>query len=144
MSIKNRSDEQLFEHLIRILYQRMPTGGANIQTIAAELSISPSQLNRRIKAATGKKASVFLMQLRIDEAKRQLAMYPDIHIFEVAHRCGFADSAHFYHAFCHYEGMKPSQYVHNLKKDSKNISAFIQEQVTKQSILMEQHKEKKE
>ena len=141
MSIKANSDEQLFEHLIRVLYQRMPTGFVNMHTIATELALSPSQLNRRIKAATGKTASVFLMQLRIDEAKRQLAKFPNISIFEVAHRCGFSDSAHFNHVFHRYEGMAPSQYVHSLRKDRGKMSFFIQEQVTKQSIQIDQAQE---
>ena len=114
MSIKANSDEQLFEHLIRVLYQRMPTGFVNMHTIATELALSPSQLNRRIKAATGKTASVFLMQLRIDEAN---------------------------HVFHRYEGMAPSQYVHSLRKDRGKMSFFIQEQVTKQSIQIDQAQE---
>lgn len=141
MSVKGISDEQLFEHLIRVLYQRMPTGFVNMNTMATELALSPSQLNRRIKAATGKTASTFLMQLRIDEAKRQLTKFPNISIFEVAHRCGFSDSAHFNHVFHRYEGMAPSQYVQNLRKDREKMSIFIQEQVTKQSIQMEELKE---
>ena len=142
MSIKGNSDEQLFEHLIKVLYQNMPTGFVSTKTIATELALSPSQLNRRIKAATGKTASVFLMQLRVDEAKRQLTKFPNISIFEVAHRCGFSDSAHFNHVFHRYEGMAPSQYVQNLQKDREKMSLFIQEQVAKQSIHIENTIEK--
>ena len=142
MSIKANSDEQLFEHLIRVLFQRMSSGFVSTQTIAAELALSPSQLNRRVKAATGKTASVFLMQLRVDEAKRQLAKFPNVSIFEVAHRCGFSDSAHFNHVFHRFEGMAPSQYVHRLRKDREKMSLFIQEQVTKQAIQIEQAQEK--
>lgn len=142
MSIKANSDEQLFEHLIRVLYQRMSSGFVSTQAIAAELALSPSQLNRRVKAATGKTASVFLMQLRVEEAKRQLAKFPNVSIFEVAHRCGFSDSAHFNHVFHRFEGIAPSQYVRSLRKDREKMSLFIQEQVTKQSIQIEQAQEK--
>lgn len=144
MSIKGNSDEHLFEHLIQVLYQKMPLGFVSTETIAAELALSPSQLNRRIKAVTGKTASVFLMRLRVDEAKRQLAKFPNISIYEVAHRCGFSDSAHFNHVFHRYEGMAPSQYVHQLQKNREKISSFIQKQVIKRSIQNEKEFEKKE
>ena len=146
MSIKVISDEQLFELLIRVFYQKMSTGFIKTQTIASELALSPSQLNRRIKAATGKTASTFLMQLRVDEAKRQLANFPNISILEVAHRCGFSDSAHFNHVFHRFEGMSPSQYVHNLfyKKDFEKKLLFIKEQVIKQSIEHEKAQKEEE
>jgi AraC-like DNA-binding protein len=144
MSIKVNSDEQLFEHLIQVLYLKMPTGYVSTKTIAEELALSPSQLNRRIKAATGKTASAFMMQLRVDEAKRQLTKFPNISIFEVAHRCGFSDSAHFNHVFHRYEGMAPSQYIQNLQKDREKKSLFIQEQVAKQSIQIGMPQEEKD
>ncbi|MBR1545535.1 MAG: AraC family transcriptional regulator [Prevotella sp.] len=48
---------------------------------------------------TGLTAANYILAVRMDEAKRLLAEYPKYNISEVAHRCGFADNAHFGHAF---------------------------------------------
>ena len=47
----------------------------------------------------------------MDEAKRPLAQHPQYTMNDIALRCGFADNAHFTHAFKRVFGTPPSDYV---------------------------------
>lgn len=134
MSIKGISDRQLFERLIEYLFENMQHGDMDVNTIASALALSPSQLNRRVKASTGIPASIFIMRTRLSEAKRMLADYPAVSIKEVALHCGFADSAHFGHVFRKYEGKPPTEYAKALGNQAADLDTFIRQQVAKCSV----------
>ena len=115
MSIKYYSDKKLLKLLSKVLRQNMATGKVDIKTLAKQMSISPCQLNRRVKDATGQTTSEYVLSTRLKEAKRLLRMFPEVTIFETARQCGFADVAHFSHVFRRKVGMSPTQYTHSVK-----------------------------
>ena len=131
MTIKSYSDNLLFERLIPIIYKGMGNGRVDMKTISKEFSLSNSQLNRRVKAATGQTLSSFVMQIRIEEAKRLLAMWPRYTMYDIARECAFADSAHFTHTFRKYEGVSPTAYVKDLCADSERLQKYIKTLVEK-------------
>ena len=92
----------------------MVEGKVGVKPLAAKMGLSVSQLNRRVKEATGQTTSDYVLNIRIHEAKRFLGMFPETTIFETARLCGFADTAHFCHVFRRKEGMTPTQYIHRL------------------------------
>ena len=114
MSVRTCSDKQLLEQLSQALQENMALGKVDIKTLADQLAISTCQLNRRVKEATGQTTSDFVLNIRIDKAKRLLAKFPDTTIFETARECGFADTAHFSHVFRRKVGQSPTQYIHGL------------------------------
>lgn len=73
---------------------------------AQELGISPTHLNRIVKAATGLTAHAYIARKRIDEARRDL-VFTDIPAQEIALRLGFADPAYFSRAFLRETGQTP-------------------------------------
>ena len=79
--------------------------------VASELYMSMSQFRRKISAATGLTAANYILMIRMDEAKQLLDQYPKYTMSEIAQRCGFADSAHFTHAFKRLFGITPSDYT---------------------------------
>ena len=111
MSVKNYSDKQLLLELNNVLHENMEKGKVGIKTLAAKLAISTCQLNRRVKEITGQTTSEYILDVRLNEAKRLLAKFPEISIFEIARQCGFADTAHFSHVFRRNEGLSPTQYI---------------------------------
>ena len=115
MSVKTYSDKQLLEQLSQALQENMALGKVDIKTLANQLSISTCQLNRRVKEATGHTTSDYVLSARLAVAKRLLAQFPEITIFETAQRCGFADTAHFSHAFKRKEGLSPTQFALRLR-----------------------------
>ena len=122
MSMRYNSNKKLLEQLSKVLRQKMAKGKVDVKTLADAMTISTSQLNRRVKDATGQTVSEYVLSIRLHEAKRFLGMFPEITILETARQCGFADTAHFSHVFRRKEGMSPTQYVHSLKalKPQKN------------------------
>ena len=129
MSIKSYSDEKLFELLVKALFENMPSKQTDLCTLADKLNISTSQLNRRVRASTGKTAKGFVTQIRIEESKRLLGEYPNISVLEVSQRCGFADTAHFCHVFRRCVGMSPTQYTKTLAVKDSSIEEHIRRQV---------------
>ena len=120
MSVRTCSDKQLLEQLSQALQENMALGKVDIKTLADQLAISTCQLNRRVREATGQTTSDYVLSARLAVAKQLLAQFPEINIFEIAQRCGFADTAHFSHAFKRKEGLSPTQFAFRLK--SQNFS----------------------
>ena len=115
MSIKYYSDKKLLEQLSNVLYLLMVEGKVGVKPLASKMGLSVSQLNRRVKEATGQTTSDYVWNARLQEAKRLLGLFPEIPIFETARSCGFADVAHFSHVFRRKVGMSPTQYIQSLK-----------------------------
>ena len=121
MSVKSISNKKLFKTLTEMVYRDMGKCNTSVSDLAKAVALSPSQLNRRVKDATGMPVSTFVMRLRLEEAKRFLLDEEDtLHtVAETASHCGFADSAHFCHAFRRVFGMSPTQFVRTRQADQK-------------------------
>ena len=81
----------------------------NMNEIAARLKMGESQLKRRILEMTGKSASSYILQLRLDKAMRLLVERPTMLIGDVAEQCGFGDVAYFSKVFRQHYKMTPTQ-----------------------------------
>lgn len=93
--------------LYECLYQTQP----DTAHVASELCMSPTSFRRKIQAATGLTAANYILAIRMDEAKRLLAEHRELTMNDIAQRCGFADNAHFTHAFKRVFGTTPSDYA---------------------------------
>lgn len=122
MSVKNYSDEQLFELLIANIFREMRKGNVSIKHISQLMPLSSSQLNRRVKEARGTTISEFVMQIRLNEAKRLLAMPSKYTINDVARMCGFADTSHMGHAFRRKTGISPTKYQESLSIQPSDLT----------------------
>ena len=73
---------------------------------ADELGISPTHLNRVVKAATGLTTCAYVGRKLIDEAKREL-VFTEMPAQEIGLRLGFADPAYFSRYFLRETGRTP-------------------------------------
>lgn len=73
---------------------------------ARALGISPTHLNRIVRAATGHGAHELIARKLIDEAKREL-VFTFGNVQEIAYRLGFADPAYFSRFFLRQVGQTP-------------------------------------
>lgn len=71
--------------------------------------MSVSSLNRAFKKETGMTPIGYLIEIRIEQAKKLLRR-KNIPITEIALRCGFGSSAHFSSCFAKHTGTAPSEY----------------------------------
>ena len=106
-----RAAEEFVARTEAIVRSLMPAGKTDLESIASELCMTPSQLRRKLSAITGFNPGQFVLSIRMAEACRLLLEHPSYSLASVAERCGFVDQSHFSHAFRRQFGMTPSQWA---------------------------------
>ncbi len=79
-----------------------------IDQLARELSMSRSQLFRKVKALTGQSPSIFIRNVRLQRG-RELLLSTEMTVSEVAYEVGFSTPGYFSDAFVEAFGVRPSQ-----------------------------------
>lgn len=92
-----------------IVYSEMRNPDFTTVTLASKLNVSTSQLNRKLSAVSGYTPSIFIMNIRVNCAKKKLAA-SDKPIGQIAEECGFYDLAYFSRIFKKLTHVSPSQY----------------------------------
>ena len=114
--IMNSLDQRFLENLHKLVLEGMKDQHTDTEYLAPLMAMSQTQLRRKISAITGCSPAKYIMQLRIEEAKRLLRQYPAVTIIEVAFSTGFADNAHFTKVFHRYTDMTPMQYIKSMQQ----------------------------
>ena len=94
----------------------------SVNTLACKACMSPSHFNRAFKSVFGSAPAKFVENLRINEAKRRLAI-PKRTLEIVAASVGFSDAQTFQRAFERRLGAKPRSYLKNFNPRSMAVSA---------------------
>lgn len=92
----------------QIVEQHLSDIDFDMERFARLVTMSRSQLFRKIKALTGKSPSVFIRSIRLNRAK-ELLETTDLKISEVAYDVGFSTPAYFSDAFLETFGIRPSE-----------------------------------
>lgn len=92
-------------------YQR----SVSLEEIARQVHMVPGSFCRFFKQHTGKTFIVFLNEIRIREACRQLTTQPDRQIAEVAFQCGFKNVSSFNRVFRQLRQQSPTAYLQSLQ-----------------------------
>ena len=92
-----------------IIYREMKNQGFSSKKLAEELSMSISQLNKKLNATTGYPASSYILQIKVAQAKKILASQ-EKPISEVAMECGIYDVNYFARIFKKSTGVTPTQF----------------------------------
>ena len=104
---------QAFEALLRQHIARDAHQGWPLAAYAGALGITPTHLNRVVRAQTGQSAARHIEARRCQEACRLLA-YTRMRVAEVGYALGFEDPAYFSRAFRRQTGETPSAYRRRL------------------------------
>ena len=86
-----------------------------IEELSSTISMSRTQLHRKLKALTGKSASQFVNEFKIEKAC-ELLMLPDNNVSEVAYSLGFADPNYFTRVFTKIKGQSPTEFLEQHRK----------------------------
>ena len=89
-------------------------GKISVNDLACAASLSPSHFSRVFREETGLTPVEYIMQTRLDCAKRMLRGN-EKNLSEIALECGFNSSSYFYQCFTRAFGMAPSDYRKNLQ-----------------------------
>lgn len=90
----------------------------SLDEIAGVAHMSKNAFCRYFKKRTNKTFFQFLIEIRIENACKQLLNNPDHSVFTLAEACGFRNVAHFNRKFKEIKGLTPSQY--RAKNNSRN------------------------
>jgi len=108
---------ELIHWMMRNLHEDL-----SVNTLARRACMSPSHFNRAFKSVFGSPPAEFVENLRINEAKRRLAI-PKRTLEIIAASVGFSDAQTFRRAFERRLGAKPRSYLKNFNPRSMAASA---------------------
>ena len=89
---------------------------------AAQLGITPAQLNARVREETGAAPREHIDRRVVLEAERLLA-FSTMHVGEVAQRLGFDDHTYFWRYFRKHAGCTPGEWRERQRQDFANAGA---------------------
>ena len=93
-----------------------------VEELAEAAAMSPRNLKRRFKKATGDSPLAYVQRVRVEAAKRALAC-PELSIEEVGTRSGYEDTGFFRQVFRRYTGMTPRDYRRRLSGEDASGAA---------------------
>ena len=99
---------KFIEKVTQIILENLSNEQFGVESLAQISGISRSQLFKKIKRATGKSASNFIRDVKLEEALKRLKK-DDVTVSQVAHDVGFSSHAYFTTCFKDYFGYSPSE-----------------------------------
>ncbi|WP_352421650.1 ATP-binding protein [Proteiniphilum sp.] len=106
---KTNINSEFLRHATDIIYREMKNPDFTPGKLARELAISVSQLNKKLNAITGYPSSTYILQVKINHAKK-IFNTQEKTIGEVAAECGIYDVNYFSRVFKKYTGITPTQF----------------------------------
>ncbi|WP_340110981.1 hybrid sensor histidine kinase/response regulator [Maribellus mangrovi] len=100
-------ETKFLQKVIKIVHANISNHSFGAAQLAHELSLSESQIYRKLKAISGKSTAVFIRSIRLQKGK-ELIQTTDDTISEIAYEVGFNDPAWFSRAFKEEFGFAPS------------------------------------
>ncbi|MDD3213578.1 MAG: AraC family transcriptional regulator, partial [Eubacteriales bacterium] len=82
----------------------------SLSALAEHFGVTPAYLSSLFHREIGQSYSQYLLQLRMEEAARQIAGDPAVKIQDVGRSVGFYSAKHFTHVFGQYFGRSPKKY----------------------------------
>src|SRR6056297_441394 len=106
MSLKMQED--FISHITRIISENIADEHFGVSELAAAVSMSRSNLLRKIRKNTGLSASQFIRQVRLEIAMEMLKNEP-FTVSEVSYRVGFGSASYFIKCFREHYGYPPGE-----------------------------------
>ncbi len=104
------AETKFIAKVIDLIHQELDNSSFGSSQLSLKLSLSESQVYRKLKAITGKSTAVFIRTIRLEAAKEQLED-TDKTISEIAYAVGFKDPSWFSRAFKDEFGCSPSDMI---------------------------------
>ncbi len=108
-SLADRAAEYLYVHFCEPIA---------LSDIADALNVTPTYLSNVFHSVKGESYSNFLLRLRMERAALLLDTCPNIKVYTIAEKVGYASSKHFISVFKKYFGITPNEYRENKVKNS--------------------------
>ncbi|MDF1699158.1 MAG: ATP-binding protein [Saprospiraceae bacterium] len=100
-------DERFLQKLIKVVEDRLDDPDLAVVHLCRTAQLSNTQVNRKLKALTGKTPSQFIRSIRLQKA-RDLLQTTDFNVSEIAYKVGFNDPNYFSRSFSEEFGHPPN------------------------------------
>lgn len=100
-------ENAFLKKLIKVVEKRIDDPNLGVKDLCRTAGLSNMQVNRKLKALTGKTPSIFIRSIRLRKAKK-LLKNPKLNISEIAYAVGFNDPNYFSRAFSEEYGVAPT------------------------------------
>ena len=110
---RESEDEEWLDRFENYLQQNLSSDILNVPMIASEFAMSESTLLRQLKRLTGLTPAQYLLEMRLDHARRVLETGDFHSIAQVASDVGYTDSRSFSRSFKKRFGKLPSEFGGN-------------------------------
>ena len=104
-----QNERDFINRLSTMVYANLGDRNLNADFLADKVCMSRTQLTRKLRSISGLTPTTFIMQLRMDKAKRLLGS-TEKPIGDIAFICGFDDTSYFTRVFKQVFNMTPTQY----------------------------------
>ncbi len=111
-----RSEHAFINNAVEAICAHLDDSRFGVNELAAQLSISRSQLHRKLHSLSGCSTTQFIRTIRLEYA-RDLLQQPNLNIAEIAYQCGFNSPGYFTTTFTEYFKKSPTDYRAGLKAD---------------------------
>ncbi len=102
-------DRAFLERALDVVEKNLTNEEFDVETLAAELTMSYTQLHRKLKALTNQSSKQFILSIRLQRAADLLKKNAAT-ISEIAYQTGFGDPSYFTRRFKKHFGCSPSVY----------------------------------
>ncbi|WP_345954379.1 two-component regulator propeller domain-containing protein [Mucilaginibacter sp. PAMB04168] len=123
--VYNNKDKAFLNQLISTIEAEMSNPDLDIELLCKSAGMSRTKLYNKIKDVTGQSANEFIRSTRLKKAV-EILTHEDVLLTEVMYRVGIQTQSYFTKAFKKEFGETPSQFLQNLRKESKNESASLE------------------
>ena len=100
---------------IAVVEKHLDNEDFGVKILASELSISHSNLYKKVKSISGQTVNAFIRFIRLRKAA-ELLINTNVNVNEAASRVGFASPKYFREQFAKLFGMNPSEYIKKYRK----------------------------
>ena len=107
--------KEFLEKCIAVVEKYLDDEDFSVKTLASELSISHSNLYKKVKSISGQTANAFIRFIRLRKAA-ELLIHTNINVNEAASQVGFTSPKYFREQFVKLFGMTPSEYIRKYRK----------------------------
>ncbi len=107
--LDNDANLKFLQTIANIIHSEINNPELNSTFLADKMAMSISQLSRKINGITGYSTISYVLQLKLNKAKKMLAD-DNIPVAEVSDACGFYDASYFSRVFKKEFGVSPSHY----------------------------------
>lgn len=105
---KNPANDALLKKLLEKVRENLRNEHFSVEDLADKMSMSRSQLHRKLKQATGKSVNQFIREYRLQRSM-ELLKREDMNVSEIAYEVGFGSPSYFTSCFTEYYGYPPGE-----------------------------------